>query len=223
MPKVPKGYEEKMRDFILDAAFEVCKTKPAYQVTMRDVIRQTKLSIGSVYRYFDDIDDIFIGLTNRNQDRYQLWSRCEPLFAEGKSVREVITKLFEVLGQYFIQSIPEEGKFTYEMNTRFLSNPKLYEEKKNAITEVSEFERIMEHTMRYLVEQTVQGVLKPIIPLEQVFSFAIASMDGIVRDLVLTRCYDLPGEGSGVPMDEMALTYALSQSLLYLLGVGEHN
>ncbi|GIO44123.1 TetR/AcrR family transcriptional regulator [Paenibacillus apis] len=220
MPKVPKDYEEKMRNSILDAALEVCKTKPAYEVTMRDIIRQTKLSIGSVYRYFRDIDDVFISLTNRKQSEYRLWEKCEPLFAKDISVRDVVLSIFHVLGQHLIDSIPAEGKFTFEMNTKFLTNPKLYEEKKGSITEVTEFEKLMQNTMLYLQEKVEQGILKPIMPLEDIFSFAVVSYDGMVRDLVLVKCYALPGDEKGIPLNEMALTSALAHSLLYLLGEG---
>lgn len=218
MPKVPEGYEEKMRDFILDAAREVCKTKPAYEVTMRDIIRQSKLSIGKVYRYFEDIDDILISLTNRSQNHFQLWERCEPIFSEDKSVRQVITEVFEVLGDYLIQSVPVEGKFSFEMNTRFLYNPQLYDAKKGSITEVTEFEALMQHTMGYLMQKTASGELSPIMPLEDIFSFAVVSMDGMVRDLIIAKCYRLSEDGIGIPLNEMALTSALAQSLLYLLG-----
>ncbi|MFP4979328.1 TetR/AcrR family transcriptional regulator [Paenibacillus sp. CN-4] len=219
MPKVPEGHDKKMRNLILDAALEVCKTKPAYEVTMRDIIRQAGISIGSVYRYFEDIDDIFIQLTNRNQDRYQLWARCEPLFTGNRTVREVVTEIFRILGEYLIESIPEEGKFTYEMNTRFLSNPQLYEKKKSSIAEVTEFEKLMEQTMQYLAEKVAHGVLQPNMPLEHIFSFAIVAVDGMVRDLVVTKCYSLPGSDEvGIPLDEIALTSALAESLLHLLG-----
>ncbi|RCX22974.1 TetR family transcriptional regulator [Fontibacillus phaseoli] len=220
MPKVPKGYEEKMRNMILDAAQEVCKTKPAYEVTMRDIIRQTKLSVGSVYRYFEDIDDILIGLTNRNQDQYQLWANCEPLFSEDKSVREVILKVFHYLGEYLIESIPTEGKFTFEMNTKFLANPELFNKKKSKIAEVTDFEKLMQYAMAYLAGKVEDGTLNPIMPLPDIFSFAVASMDGIVRDLVLFKCYSLPGEDPGVSLDEISLTNALARSLLFLLGEG---
>lgn len=218
MPKVPKDHEEKMRNSILDAALEASKTKPAYEVTMRDIIRQTNLSIGSVYRYFRDIDDVFIQLNNRYQSQYRLWEKCEPLFAEDESVRKVVLGIFTVLGQHLIDSTLAEGKFAFEMSTKLLTNPKLYEEKRDTITEITEFEKLMQKTMLYLVEKVEQGILKPIMPLEDIFSFAIMSYDGMVRDLVLAKCYALPGTDSIPSLNEMALTSALAHSLLYLLG-----
>ncbi|KWX77551.1 hypothetical protein AMQ84_12450 [Paenibacillus riograndensis] len=218
MPKVPEGYGEKMRGLILDAALEICRTKPVYEVTMRDIIRQTRLSVGTVYRYFEDIDDIFIGLTNRNQDEYQLWAHCEPLFADDHSVQQVILGIFHYLGEYLAESIPAEGKFAFEMNIKFLSDPELYEKKKNGITEVTDFEKLMHHAMRYLAGKVEAGLLKPIMPLEHIFAFAVTSLDGMVRDLTLARCYSLPGDDAGVTLDELSLTGALARSLLYLLG-----
>ncbi|MNI76912.1 hypothetical protein D3C73_1331710 [compost metagenome] len=72
--------------------------------------------------------------------------------------------------------------------------------------------------MRYLAGKVEAGLLKPVMPLEHIFAFAVTSLDGIVRDLTLARCYSLPGDDAGVTLDELSLTGALARSLLYLLG-----
>ena len=38
MPKVSETYLIEKKNEILDAAFEVCKRKPAYEVTMSDIV-----------------------------------------------------------------------------------------------------------------------------------------------------------------------------------------
>ena len=72
MPKVDKSYFEKKKNKILEAAFSVCMKKPVYSVTMSDIISETGLSQGGVYKYFSNIDDIFIALTNKIHESHCL-------------------------------------------------------------------------------------------------------------------------------------------------------
>ena len=46
MPKVKNEYLENKRNQILDAAFAVCKRKPAYDITMTDIVSETGMSQG---------------------------------------------------------------------------------------------------------------------------------------------------------------------------------
>ena len=65
MPKVSEEYLQDKRNEILDAAFEVCKRKPAYEVTMSDIVSETGLSQGGVYKYFNNIYSVYAALTDR--------------------------------------------------------------------------------------------------------------------------------------------------------------
>lgn len=47
MPKVKNEYLENKRNEILDAAFAVCKRKPAYDITMTDIVSETGMSQGA--------------------------------------------------------------------------------------------------------------------------------------------------------------------------------
>ena len=45
MPKVKNEYLENKRNQILDAAFAVCKRKPAYDITMTDIELEQRMSL----------------------------------------------------------------------------------------------------------------------------------------------------------------------------------
>ena len=51
MPKVNEAYISEKKQVILDATFRICMRKPVYQVTMKDVIKETGMSQGGIYRY----------------------------------------------------------------------------------------------------------------------------------------------------------------------------
>ena len=71
MPKVNEEYFEEKRNQILDAAFAVCNRKPAYDVTMSDIVAETGLSQGGVYKYFGNMEnyqkEIGSKITRRNE------------------------------------------------------------------------------------------------------------------------------------------------------------
>ena len=64
MPKVNQEYFENKKRIILDAAVRVFLRKPAYSVTMNDIVKESQLSRGGVYKYYSNIDDIIISLLN---------------------------------------------------------------------------------------------------------------------------------------------------------------
>ncbi len=62
MPKVDENYLEERRKYIVDCALAVLNDKPLEQVTMRDVIRKTGFSQGTIYNYYKNIDELLAAL-----------------------------------------------------------------------------------------------------------------------------------------------------------------
>lgn len=58
MPKVKESYTEEKKEFILHCTREALKEKPFGQLTMRDVIRKTGFSQGTIYQYYKNLDEI---------------------------------------------------------------------------------------------------------------------------------------------------------------------
>ena len=46
MPKVSHDYVIRKKNVILEAALSVCKVKPLYEITMRDIIKASGVSQG---------------------------------------------------------------------------------------------------------------------------------------------------------------------------------
>lgn len=63
MPKIAKEAMEERRMQILSAARRVFAEKGLSRVTLRDVFRETGLSAGAVYNYFQSKDDLILGVT----------------------------------------------------------------------------------------------------------------------------------------------------------------
>lgn len=58
MPKVKESYTEEKKEFILHCTKEALKEKAFNQLTMRDVIRKTGFSQGTIYQYYKNLDEI---------------------------------------------------------------------------------------------------------------------------------------------------------------------
>ncbi len=58
MPKVKESYTAEKKEFILHCTKEALKEKAYNQLTMRDVIRKTGFSQGTIYQYYKNLDEI---------------------------------------------------------------------------------------------------------------------------------------------------------------------
>ena len=58
MPKVSEKYFQLKRKEIVDAAYRICVRKSISAVELKDVIAETGMSHGAIYRYFKDLDEI---------------------------------------------------------------------------------------------------------------------------------------------------------------------
>ena len=85
MPKVNEEYFEEKRNQILDAAFAVCNRKPAYDVTMSDIVAETGLSQGGVYKYFGNIDSVLAALIDRANTQGNYFGVIDKVMNSGLS------------------------------------------------------------------------------------------------------------------------------------------
>lgn len=60
-----------------------------------------------------------------------------------------------------------------------------------------------------------RGDFVTVLPLKDIMAFIIASFDGIIRDLTLSKCY--AGNSSGVAFHEKNLIHCLYISMMSLL------
>lgn len=58
MPKVDVSYYEERKNYILECAYHVLKKKSLSELTMRDVIKESGFSQGTIYNYYKNIDEI---------------------------------------------------------------------------------------------------------------------------------------------------------------------
>lgn len=58
MPKVNALYYEERKNFIIECAYRVLENKPMCELTMRDVIKESGFSQGTIYNYYKSIEEV---------------------------------------------------------------------------------------------------------------------------------------------------------------------
>lgn len=102
MPRVSEEHLEMRRDQILDAA-RVCFTRKGFhQASMQDVIRESGLSAGAIYRYFKSKDDIIAALAARTSGSLNL-------LLEQITAQDPLPPLEDILGQYAAAVVANAG------------------------------------------------------------------------------------------------------------------
>ena len=77
MPKVSEEYFENKKKLITEATYNVCLRKPVGMVTMTDVIEETGLSQGGIYRFYKNLDEILSDMITRMRVDYNLVDSLE--------------------------------------------------------------------------------------------------------------------------------------------------
>jgi AcrR family transcriptional regulator len=99
MPKVSKEYVDEKKREIVDAAIRVCKAKPAYAVTLRDIVKEGGISQGRMYHYFSNIDEIFANIVNSAQDEISIADEMAAIFDSDAPPEKIIVEAFAAVGR----------------------------------------------------------------------------------------------------------------------------
>lgn len=219
MPKVKNEYLENKRNQILDAAFAVCKRKPAYDITMTDIVLETGMSQGGVYKYFNNIDLVLAALIDKSNLQGNYIEQIDKIMESGNAPNISLHNLFLVSEQYFSDMLISYNKVLFELSTFFAYHPERYERINKNVTTSSTFEYLTQCASRIIVSGVENGYFMPVMPVNDILAFIIASFDGIIRDVTLSKCYS----GNSVPKSgfvfhEKNLIHCLYASTMYLLG-----
>ena len=106
MPKVTEEYLENKRRMITDAAYQVCLRKPVEMVTISDVITETGMSQGAIYRYYDGLDEILADMVTNMRTDYNIIDDLEKITSDKKaSLEELTYKVCDCLAEVDRKSV----------------------------------------------------------------------------------------------------------------------
>lgn len=217
MPKVSHDYVIRKKNVILEAALSVCKVKPLYEITMRDIIKASGVSQGGVYRYYSDLDEILVAIINQANANADYKKDVDAIIESSKAPKEKLGKLFTFLGEYIKENLSTVGKIHFELTILFANNPERQMKILPNITENESGQYLVERILNTIHEGISLGSFQPEVALEDLFTFIMTSIDGIVRDVVLQKCYGM-FQNEQVHFEEIRLMNTLCKSVQALLG-----
>ena len=88
MPKIIEKIDEK----IAQSAFQLFAEKGYYQVTMKMIAREAGISVGTLYNYYSNKQDLFLNVFKQNLT--QVHSVLNNMIEKGGNPHELITTLY---------------------------------------------------------------------------------------------------------------------------------
>ena len=219
MPKVNEEYFVEKRNQILKAAFAVCNRKPAYDVTMSDIVVESGLSQGGVYKYFNNIDFVLSALIDKANSLGDYHNQIDDIMKSGVASEIILKELFKISEKYFSDMLISYNKILFELSTFFAYSKDKHDRIYQNVMTTSTFEYLIKCASELIISETQKGYFKPILPIEDILAFIISSFDGIIRDVTLTKCYSgKETPKAPVQFDEHKLINCIYLSTMYFLG-----
>ena len=219
MPKVTDEYLTDKRNFILECTGTILKEKPLYLITMRDIIKKAGFSQGVIYRYYANLDEIYVDFLNKHTTSYLLEQRIDTLLCSELPERIIIADCLTAIGEYIAELMQSVvGKTFFELLVLYSGDF----EKRTAIFPKLKFKQSLEYaqnkTMEYVLNNIETGVFQPQIPVRSILQFASLFIDGIAQ----TAVFNAAGENnheSELAMDIPEMFQILTKTVVSLLEV----
>lgn len=224
MPKVNKEYFAEKEKTIVDAAIRVCKSKPAYEVTLRDVVKECGISQGGIYSYFTDIDEIFAKIINRAYSEYQICGRADEIFNSDNPPIKIIIDSFALIGQLTDKIISQYGNLIYELNAIYLNEPVRGQKMQGRIEVNNDSDALLGKIFAFIEVHISNGYFNPEIPKEHILLLICITIQGIARMTTFSENAEVLQAQFGITMDyttAQGMMMILAQAIIKLLRSGD--
>ncbi len=217
MPKVTQEYIENKKKLIVDAAYKVCLRKPVEMVTMMDVIEETGLSQGGIYRFYKDLEEILSDVIAGMRMNYNIIDEVERLFSakEKLSFEEGVHKIFDILADVMEKHLMDIQKINFDLTVLAINEPERAEKIIGGIKGQSSFGYLSTVALPNLFKECEEKKYKLRDKPENIANFISSAYTGIEMNCILTACYKAP---MGAHCKPRPLFETLAKSIIYLCG-----
>lgn len=218
MPKVSDDYFEKKKLAIVDAAYRVCLRKPVEMVTMMDVIEETGLSQGGIYRFYKDLDEILSDVISGMRSDFNIIDEIEKVFAEKDKLgfAESVHKVFDILADVMEEHLMDIQKINFDLTVLAINEPKRAEKIVGGIKGRGNFEYLATVALPTLMTGSQEMNLKFRDDPKKIAIFISSAYVGIEMNCILTACYHkAPMNADCKPRP---LFDTLARTVIYLCG-----
>ena len=199
--------------------------KPAYSVTMKDIVKESGLSQGGVYKYYSSIDEIVVALLNTSNIPI---NPQELLDKYGDDPEKAIFELFESFKKFFFVTAKEFGKIMFELQPIFFNDKERFEKLKKNINQDLNLHFWLTELFVFIDRKIEEKYFNPITEPGNIYMQIIVTVGGIGTELILTRYYkfdrklyyykDGLRKNKDLEINLNNLVDTLYKTILYLLG-----
>lgn len=220
MPKVTEEYIENKKKRIIDAAYALCLKKTVSTVTMQDIINETGVSQGGIYRFYKDIDAIFSDMIKNMRERVSIKENVDDILTQKDtlSAMEITNRLFDMLAKFMTKELMGIEKIDFELSVLAMNAPERVDKIMKSIPGIGNMEYITMRTMEYFTEQMQSGKLHPRVSAEELLSFISAAYSGIQMTCIVNNCYQCERNPLTALYQPEVQLRTLAKTVNYLLG-----
>lgn len=217
MPKVTPEYIEQKKQMIVEAAYNVCLRKPVDTVTISDVIAETGMSMGAIYRYYDGLDEILTDMLKKVRTDYGAYDRIMSLANEADgSFEENVYRIYDVMADVMEEHLMDIQKINFDFGVMAINNPERMKRILSGVAGQGNLEKIGLDLLPKLMEGAGKLGYRMKCTPEELMLFLSSSTTGIEKLCILSSCY-----GTGIPGKEVKprpLFHTLAKSVILLCG-----
>lgn len=217
MPKVTSEYMENKRRQIVDAAYQVCLRKPAEMVTISDVIAETGMSQGAIYRYYDGLDEIFADMLTEMRREYSIIDRMEEIIADRSlSFEEITYKVCDCLADVMEAHLMDIQKINFDFGVLAINEPGRAAKIMAGIKTPGNMDYLGFKIFPKMIETARAEGFKPQGTAEELMAYISASYTGIEKYCILGACYGSDNPKMKIKPRKLFRTYA--KTIILLVG-----
>ena len=217
MPKVSEEYIENKKKYIVDCTYRICLRKPVEMVTMTDLIEETGLSQGGIYRFYKNLDEILCDMIAGMRSDYNFIDRLDELTKDPNiSFENTVYKVCDVLADSMEKHLLDIQKINFDLTVLAINEPERAAKIIAQTKGKGNFEYLAKVTMPLLVDAAKQNKVVSKANPEAILRFISASYVGIEMNCILSACY---GHGiMHVDCKPRELFEVLAKSIILLFG-----
>ena len=191
MPRVSEEYIANRRREIITAAHNLCLRKPVSMVTMTDIIKETGMAQGGIYRYFEDIDDIFRAMILDMRESYSITDRTDEILSNEAdlTVGQTTDMICNMLADRMEEQLMDIQKINFDLSVMAVNEPERTANILGGIKSEGNLEHLTNLTGQMLGKACTEGKIHPVMPIEDIVRFIAASYSGIQMNCIIGACY----------------------------------
>ena len=190
MPKVTQEYIDNKRRMIVECAYRVCLRKPVEMVTISDVIAETGLSQGGIYRFYKDLDEILSDMISGMRRDYNITDKLDEAISDKSASFEDITrKICSILADVMEEHLMDIQKINFDLTVLAINEPERAAKIIKGVKGKGNMEHLATVIFPYLFKGASENKLKPLHDPVELYQFISSAYVGIETNCILTACY----------------------------------